>query len=63
MIELDAAERAHFVSLAAKALDLPIPAESLPAVLENFRTLAGHAALVMTCPLPPEIQIALVFRP
>ena len=56
-------EIARFVPLAAKAIGLSIPPASQPAVLENFRTLAGHAALVMACPLPPEIETAPVFRP
>jgi hypothetical protein len=60
---LDDAETARFVALAAAAIDLPIPAESLPAVLQNFRVLASHAALVIDCPLPPEVQSAAVFRP
>jgi 1-carboxybiuret hydrolase subunit AtzG-like len=56
-------EIARFVPLAAQALELSISPASLQAVLDNFRTLAAHAALVMACPLPPEVQIAPVFRP
>lgn len=63
MTDLDPAELAQFVKLSTAAIGLPIPIELEAAVMENAAILAGHAARVMACDIPPETEIATEFHP
>lgn len=51
-----------YVLCAAQAIDLPIPAEYRPGVVDNYARILPLARLVMGFSLPPEIEAASVFR-
>lgn len=55
-IELEASQAAALVGL-------EIPGEYLSGVAAQFRTLRDRAELVMSFPLPDEIEPAPVFQP
>lgn len=46
----------------AKVLDLPIPSEYLPSVVENFASISTIASLVMEFSLPEDIEAAPIFQ-
>ncbi len=49
--------------LSAALLDLPLDPAWLDGIAASLELLAGHAALVMGTPLPPDIEPAPVFNP
>lgn len=48
---------------AAALVGLPIPSEYLSGVAVHFRVLRDRAEMVMSFPLPDDIEPAPVFRP
>jgi hypothetical protein len=59
---MDDAALAAWVEANAAALGLAIPPECRPGVLEHAARMHQLAALVMTYPLPAEVEPAAVFR-
>ncbi|HEY8507791.1 MAG TPA: DUF4089 domain-containing protein [Steroidobacteraceae bacterium] len=51
-----------YVDAAAAVIALPIPEEFRASVVANFRAILALARLVMSFPLPQEVQSAQVFR-
>ncbi len=49
--------------LSAVLLDLPLDPAWLDGIAASLALLAGHAALLMATPLPPEVEPAPVFIP
>jgi hypothetical protein len=54
---------AKYVEQTAQLIDLPIPPEYRPGVVENFARIAAIAQLFTEFPLPEEIEPAPVFEP
>jgi hypothetical protein len=52
-----------FVDVCAATIGLSIAPEYRTSVVESFRQLAASAELVMSFPLPDEVDLATVFRP
>jgi hypothetical protein len=52
-----------FVDVCATTIGLAIAPEYRAGVVESFRQLAASAELVMSFPLPDEVDPATVFRP
>jgi hypothetical protein len=51
-----------YLKLAAELVGLPIPDEYWAGTILNFERSAALAAQLMDFPLPPEVQLAPVFR-
>ncbi len=56
-------DRRPQIELSAALLDLPLDPAWLDGIAASLDLLAGHAALVMAVPLPPEVEPAPVFIP
>lgn len=54
---------AEYIAQTAVILNLPIPLEYRPNVVDNFAKISAIAKLVNEFPLPPEIEAAPVFKP
>ena len=52
-----------YVEYTAELINLELPPEYLPAVVENLERIAVIAQLVIDFPLPPEIEPAPKFDP
>lgn len=52
-----------YVEETAKLLGLNLPPEYREGVVENFNQLSSIAQKVMEFPLPPDTEIAPVFKP
>lgn len=58
------AQQLHtYVDATAEAIGLPLPPEYRASVAEHVATLLALGELVMSVPLPPELESAQVFRP
>lgn len=51
----------EYVEQMAKVLDLPIPSEYLPSVVENFASISTIASLVMEFSLPEDVEAAPIY--
>ncbi len=63
MTEKPPIDPAVFVEQAASVIDLPLPPEYLPSVVDNFARIMTIAQLVTEFPLPEETEAGPVFRP
>ena len=60
---MDAIALAVYVDAAARLLHLPISAENLPGVRENFARIATFARLALAAPLTRTDEPAPIFLP
>jgi len=52
-----------YVVATANAIGLPIPAASLPLVVENVERLLAAGTFVLQLPLPDDLEPASIFQP
>ena len=53
----------EYVDRTAELINLPVDPEHRPGVVVNFERIVAIARLVTDFPLPPEVEVALVFEP
>lgn len=62
-MNLDKIDWHQFIEQMSRAIDLPIPPESQPGVVENMKNMAEIARLVTDFPLPESVEPAPKFTP
>lgn len=62
-MELEKVEFDGFVEQMSQLINLPIPPDSQPAVVENLKKIAELATLVTEFSLPESIEVAPKFIP